>query len=139
MNLDQERTRFEQAAMEHFAKRRQQGNVLDDNGCEITPENLFWKDGQGNYGVLMFNAAWWGWKTAFEATIERLSAGVSVELDVISEKTDEPYAYSPDAFATAVAAARVLALEALKYVGFRDTWEVKRDAAISALEKVKGP
>ena len=67
-DIDAERARFEQAAMDHFHTRRQQGNVLDDNGCPITRESLFWKDENGNYGVRMFNAAWWGWKEAAVAT-----------------------------------------------------------------------
>lgn len=66
-DIDAERARFEQAAMDHFHTRRQQGNVLDDNGCPITRESLFWRDDKGDYGVRMFNAAWWGWKSACEA------------------------------------------------------------------------
>ena len=67
-DIDAERARFEQAAMDHFHTRRQQGNVLDDNGCPITRESLFWRDDKGDYGVRMFNAAWWGWKEAAVAT-----------------------------------------------------------------------
>lgn len=63
-DIDAERARFEQAAMDHFHTRRQQGNVLDDNGSPITRESLFWRTDEGDYGVRMFNAAWWGWKEA---------------------------------------------------------------------------
>jgi len=64
MNLDQIRSEFEQAAMQHFVAQREAGKAVDDNGSPPTPEALFWKDEQGNYGVKMFNAAWWGWKNA---------------------------------------------------------------------------
>ncbi len=68
MNIEQERDRFEQAALEHFMVQRAAGaQIADDNGCEATRETLFWRDDAGNYGVKMFNAAWWGWKKGIEA------------------------------------------------------------------------
>lgn len=81
-DIEQERARFEQAAMAKFTTRRQAGDkVIDDNGCEITPESLFWKDEHGNYGVKMFNPAWWGWKEACEAMVS--GASVVVEPSAI--------------------------------------------------------
>ena len=32
-----------------------------------TRDDLFWKQPDGSYGVLMFNAAWWGWQAALKA------------------------------------------------------------------------
>ena len=32
-----------------------------------TRDDLFWKQPDGTYGVLMFNAAWWGWQAALKA------------------------------------------------------------------------
>lgn len=37
-----------------------------NNGAPATRESLFWKKSDGNYGVEMFNAAWWGWQTALQ-------------------------------------------------------------------------
>lgn len=80
MNLDQERDRFEQAALERFVNQRAAGvQITDDNGSEPTREALFWRDSAGNYGVKMFNAAWWGWRTGVEQTAEQL-------LEVIDHK-----------------------------------------------------
>lgn len=56
------RAAFEAAALEHFIKRRDEGKAIDDNGSPATPEALFWKTPSGDYGVQMFNAAWWGWQ-----------------------------------------------------------------------------
>jgi hypothetical protein len=52
---------FEDAAwqlhVERCAKRGESPGTRDD---------LFWKQADGSYGVLMFNAAWWGWQAAVE-------------------------------------------------------------------------
>lgn len=67
-DIDQERTEFEAAAYAHFVTRRAQGKLdrqlASDQGGDETPEALFWKQPDGSYGVLMFNAAFWGWKAA---------------------------------------------------------------------------
>ena len=33
-------------------------------------DDLFWKQPDGSYGVLMFNAAWWGWQAALKAVVK---------------------------------------------------------------------
>lgn len=67
-NLDHERTEFETAAYAYFIRRRAEGKLdrqlSEDAGGDGTPEVLFWKDERGDYGVKMFQAAWWGWKAA---------------------------------------------------------------------------
>lgn len=67
-DLTKERTEFETAAYAHFVTRRAQGKLdrqlAEDVGGNGTPEALFWKQPDGSYGVLMFNAAWWGWRAA---------------------------------------------------------------------------
>ena len=64
-----ERDQFEEAALAHFVAQRAAGvQISGDNGCEPTRESLFWRDDKGDYGVRMFNAAWWGWKEAAVAT-----------------------------------------------------------------------
>jgi hypothetical protein len=60
---DQEREAFEKACVVKFAMWRAEGNKLNDNGCPTTRESLCWRDEQGNYGVAMLNAAWWGWRS----------------------------------------------------------------------------
>lgn len=66
-----ERALFEAAAYALYTSRRMiaqsRGVALvgdGANGEEAVPEQLFWLQANGEYGVLMFNAAWWGWKTA---------------------------------------------------------------------------
>lgn len=67
--MELERDQFEEVALAHFVAQRAAGvQISGDNGCEPTRESLFWRDENGNYGVLMFNAAWWGWKEAAIAT-----------------------------------------------------------------------
>lgn len=61
------RPAFEAAALEHFAQRRAEGKAIDDNGSPATAESLFWKTPSGDYGVQMFNAAWWGYQAAVKA------------------------------------------------------------------------
>ena len=64
-----ERDQFEEVAMAHFVAQRAAGvQISGDNGCEPTRESLFWHDDKGDYGVRMFNAAWWGWKEAAVST-----------------------------------------------------------------------
>ncbi len=67
--MELERDQFEEVAMAHFVAQRAAGvQISGDNGCEPTRESLFWRDDKGDYGVRMFNAAWWGWKEAAIAT-----------------------------------------------------------------------
>ena len=67
--MELERDQFEEAALAHFVAQRAAGvTISGDNGCETTRESLFWRDDKGDYGVRMFNAAWWGWKEATVAT-----------------------------------------------------------------------
>lgn len=64
------RADFEAAALAYTIQRRDEGKTLDDNGCPATTEALFWKTPTGDYGVHMFNAAWWGWQAAVK-TMEK--------------------------------------------------------------------
>ena len=67
--MELERDQFEEVALAHFVAQRAAGvQISGDNGCEPTRESLFWRDDKGDYGVRMFNAAWWGWKEAAVAT-----------------------------------------------------------------------
>lgn len=59
-----ERERFEQAAYRHYLDRRAAGLTSDMSDPCASPEALFWQQPDGSYGVLMFNAAWWGWQAA---------------------------------------------------------------------------
>jgi hypothetical protein len=63
-DLEVTRTAFEAATLKYFIAQREAGKAIDDNGSPATPEALFWRKENGDYGVEMFNAAWWGWKAA---------------------------------------------------------------------------
>lgn len=61
------RADFEKRCMTLMNEKRAAGIELRfDNGCEITPETLFWKKPNGDYGVELFNAAWMGYRFAIE-------------------------------------------------------------------------
>lgn len=61
MQVDQ-RVKFEEAAWGvHVMRAKALGEP------EGTPEELFWKQPDGSYGVSMFNAAWWGWRASIQA------------------------------------------------------------------------
>lgn len=62
MTEDQEREQFEQAAHEHYLAERGKRQIKDDFEAPATRENLMWRQPSGEYGVLIFNAAWWAWK-----------------------------------------------------------------------------
>ena len=63
--MELERDQFEEVALTHFVAQRAAGvQISGDNGCEPTRESLFWRTDEGDYGVRMFNAAWWGWREA---------------------------------------------------------------------------
>ena len=61
-----QRQAFEDAAWALYQQKLAAGQLdaqrekLGDN----TREALFWKQSSGEYGVLHFNSAWWGWKAA---------------------------------------------------------------------------
>ena len=59
---DQDRAAFEAAAYRHFQRRLAAGKIPAEEPGDGTPEALFWRDEKGDYGVKMFNAAWWGFK-----------------------------------------------------------------------------
>lgn len=63
---DPERAAFEQAAYQHYLERHRAGLVADSGAPACEPAALFWRQADGTYGVLMFNAAWWGWQAARE-------------------------------------------------------------------------
>jgi hypothetical protein len=58
-----ERRAFEQAAYARYQTMKVAGLLAKGDG-DGSPEALFWKQPNGEYGVLMFNAAWWGWRAA---------------------------------------------------------------------------
>ena len=60
------REAFELAAYAHYLSQREQIVIVDDYKDASTAEELLWRRDDGTYGVLMFNAAWWGWKTALD-------------------------------------------------------------------------
>ena len=58
-----ERRAFEAAAFARYQTMKAAGLLKPDDG-DGSPEALFWKQPNGEYGVLAFNAAWWGWRAA---------------------------------------------------------------------------
>lgn len=62
--MDAERKLFEGAMFAHYLKQKAAGRISTDGDGDGTREALFWKQPNGEYGVLMFNAAWYGWKAA---------------------------------------------------------------------------
>lgn len=56
--MDAERKLFENTMFALYVRKKNLGQI------DTTPEALFWKQPSGEYGVLMFNAAWYGWKAA---------------------------------------------------------------------------
>lgn len=61
-----DRAEFEAAAWAMYRAKREAGAFEPQSHLmgDDTPEALFWKQPDGSYGVLMFNAAWWGWQAA---------------------------------------------------------------------------
>ena len=55
---------FEAAAYVYYQERHAAGKTSDSHEQIGTPENFFWKEADGTYGVVMINAAWWGWQAA---------------------------------------------------------------------------
>lgn len=66
IDWDAERRRFEQAAYQHYLKRREAGKVVDCPDQPWTAEELLWRQPNGEYGVLQFNGAWWAWQEALK-------------------------------------------------------------------------
>lgn len=93
--MELERDQFEEVALAHFVAQRAAGvQISGDNGCEPTRESLFWRDDKGDYGVRMFNAAWWGWKEAVVATrktceVSPLDAALARLAEIESTYIDE--------------------------------------------------
>jgi hypothetical protein len=61
------REQFEQACYAHYLERHAAGKTADSNEPAGTREQLLWRDENGNYGVLMFNAAWWAYQEALKS------------------------------------------------------------------------
>jgi hypothetical protein len=62
--LAEERAEFEVECYLHYTMRKAAGKIDLSQAGEGTPESLFWRQPNGEYGVLGFNAAWWGWRAA---------------------------------------------------------------------------
>lgn len=62
--IETEREAFEVAMFTHYLKQKAAGRISTDGDGDGTRNALFWKQPNGEYGVLMFNAAWYGWKAA---------------------------------------------------------------------------
>jgi len=56
------RVEFEDKAYDHYLKRKAAGELDPNAEGDGSREALFWKQPDGSYGVLMFNAAWQGFK-----------------------------------------------------------------------------
>lgn len=57
-----ERRLFEDACYDYYLKRHAAGEVGTRDAGDGSREALFWRHLDGTYGVLMFNAAWFGWR-----------------------------------------------------------------------------
>ena len=64
MLIEIERADFENAMFALYRRKREAGLIDPEGEGDGTPEALFWKQPSGEYGVLMFNAAWAGWRAA---------------------------------------------------------------------------
>ena len=58
------RDAFEAATYAHYLQRRADGAIAGDSEQAIAHEQLMWRQEDGSYGVLIHNAAWWGWQAA---------------------------------------------------------------------------
>jgi hypothetical protein len=72
LDINRERATFERLTFDYFLHRREAGHIDPSDQGDGTPEALFWKDDLGNYGVRMFNAAWWAWKARAAIALEEL-------------------------------------------------------------------
>ena len=62
------RSQFEQLAFQAYLDRRAKGGLSNDLPADeaVSPEQLFWTQPDGSYGVLTFNQAWWGFQAGYE-------------------------------------------------------------------------
>lgn len=61
---EKERAEFESDCYRQYQTAKDGGRIDTSQDGDGSPESPFWKQPDGSYGVLMFNAAWWGWKNA---------------------------------------------------------------------------
>lgn len=61
-----QRERFEKACYAHYLQRHADGKTADRHTVAMQPHQLLWRQPDGEYGVLMFNVAWWAWKAGQE-------------------------------------------------------------------------
>lgn len=59
------REAFELAAYANYLRERGVRTIAGDTAVAMSPEELLWRMDDDTYGVMMFNAAWWGWQTAW--------------------------------------------------------------------------
>lgn len=62
LNSGDLRKDFENLAYQKYLAQKAAGKLDPTAEGDGTPEALFWKQDDGSYGVLMFNAAWQGFK-----------------------------------------------------------------------------
>lgn len=63
-DFEESRARFECLAYDHYLDRHAAGKTADCDEPPVSPSGLFWRQPNGEYGVLMFNGAWWAWRAA---------------------------------------------------------------------------
>lgn len=63
-NEEIERAEFEKACYTQYVCKKAAGALDLSQDGDGSQEALFWRQPDGDYGVLMFNAAWWGWCNA---------------------------------------------------------------------------
>lgn len=56
------RDAFEQACYQHYLEQHKAGKHGNDTPMAL--KSLMWRQENGQYGVLAFNSAWWGWGSA---------------------------------------------------------------------------
>lgn len=71
------RDAFETAALSYAIERRAAGKAHFDNGAPATKESMFWRRDNGDYGVIMFNPAWWGWETSRQHYLKAAHAKIN--------------------------------------------------------------
>lgn len=88
-NEELERGFFEEACFQLYQKQVKSGDVKPGEDGDGSREALFWRKPSGDYGVDMFNAAWFGWSQR-----AYLHVGPTTEVLGASEycyyKTDKP-------------------------------------------------
>lgn len=62
-----DRQAFEVAAYAYYRERHTAGQCVDSDQLPMAQPDLLWRQEDDTYGVLMFNAAWWGWQQGVEA------------------------------------------------------------------------